>query len=413
MYDAKRVFQTGTFDVKNYGDLLFPLIANFRLNPWNIKLLPISPTGFATGWRDAVATAPIGAMLTEPNDIDAVLIGGGNIVHAEHWKVREYESAGVGKRAYAGLWLGATLVAAMRDIPVAWNAPGVPVPLNAELEAANALRATDYVSLRDCSSGNFLGRHKGVEFSVVPDTAIDVSHMWPRHALAPAFKALLERKAAPADTRFVTIHVKERSLDRDHAELAAAIEHFAHGHGLMPLLIAIGPCHDDHITARRIASHLKFAHVLLDEPLGLSEIAAAIAHSALFLGASLHGYITSAAYNVPGVIVAKPALPKFSGFLAHIERPQDLAHDWSAAFDLGAGQLAEGPAQRIPASISALVDAHWGRVRAAIFKPKRRSAERTRFLRRYLERGARTGGDGWLFEPLVVSPHDAQSRATR
>jgi polysaccharide pyruvyl transferase WcaK-like protein len=404
MFDAKRVFQTGTFDVQNYGDLLFPLIADYRLKPWNITIQPISPTGFDTGWVDAAPSLPFREMLTDPDQIDGVMIGGGNIVHAGPSNLRDYEIAGVSDRAYAGLWLGATLVGAIRNVAVVWNAPGVPFAVTSELEAAGAslaLRAADYVSVRDPASSDLLGEQEGLDVRIVPDTAIDLARMWPRSTLAPAFEALIARKAASPLAKFLAIHVKERSLDLGYAEIAAAIERFSGSRGLTPLLIAIGPCHGDHLTARQISRHLRGAHLLLDDPVGLFEIAAAIANSTLYLGASLHGYITGAAYDVPGVIVAKPALPKHAGFLTHIERPQDMASDWPAAFELGAARLAEPPRRGIPEALFALLDDHWDRIRASITKPPNMLAKRTRFLRHYVKHGVETRGSEWLFDPLT------------
>jgi hypothetical protein len=238
----------------------------------------------------------------------------------------------------------------------------------------------------------------------VPDTVVELARMWPHHSLTTVFKTLVERKMAPPDAKFLTVHVKERSLDRDHAGIAGVIEQFAGARGLTPLLVSIGLCHGDHVTARRIARHLRTAHVLLDDPLGLAEIAASIAHAAVYVGASLHGYITSAAYDVPGVVVARPPLVKFAGFLAQIDRAQDLAVDWDQAFELAAAHLVGSAVQRIPDATFRRLDAHWERVHAAIVTPAKKMVARTRFLRRYVEHGMRTLGDAWLLEPVSCSP---------
>lgn len=404
MVPAKRVFQTGTFDVKNYGDLLFPLIAAFRLKPRNIDIVPISPTGAAAGWRDTVQPSGFAEMLQNGDRIDGVLIGGGNIIVAGSVALHDYIVAGISDRAYPALWFGATLAAAIRNIPVVWNAPGVPASLSARIKTAGAtaaLKAADWLSVRDQASATNLG--KTVESCmVVPDTVADLARMWPRSFLEPDFRALVERKNASPDARFAVIHVKQRSLDSDHATIAAAIDEFARNHGLTPILVAIGPCHDDHLIARKISDQLRILHILLDDPIGLREIAAAIAYAALYVGASLHGYITSAAYDVPGVIVARPLLAKFAGFLSHIDRPHDLASDWRAGLALGAAALHAPRTQRIPDTVFAALDAHWDRVGATFANPAQRMAERTRFLRNYVGWSARMRGEAWLFEPLTV-----------
>jgi polysaccharide pyruvyl transferase WcaK-like protein len=398
-----RVFQTGTFDVQNYGDLLFPLLASFRLRPWNIEVLPVSPTGLPVGWEGAAASRRLTDMLNMRETVHGVLIGGGNIVHAGPANLRDYEMGDLYDWAYAGLWFGATLAAAMRNVPVAWNAPGVPRPV---LTPANtlymeaALRAADYLSVRDSASAEHL-RADRVDCRLVPDTAIDLARMWPRASLADPFRSLLDRKQAPQDARYLAVNIRERSLDNDHAAVADGLATLADGYGLTPLLVAVGPCHNDHTTARHIARCLRRDHVLLDDPIGPIEITAAIAGAALYIGASLHGYIASAAYGVPGILVALPELPKFTGFLRQIGRLADLAGDWSEAFAIGARHLAEAQRPRIPDDVHDVLDRHWEQIAHTFLKPAQKMADRTRFLRLYAEAGTRSLGPDWLLSPLL------------
>jgi polysaccharide pyruvyl transferase WcaK-like protein len=408
MTTARRVLQTGTFDVRNYGDLLFPLIAGFRLAQWNIEIQPISPTGFDTGWRDAARPSTCEAMLGAANNVDGILIGGGNIIHSDPVRLPDYMAAGVSDWAYPSLWLGATLAGAICNVPIVWNAPGVPVPLAAQAVSAGAkwaFKAADYVSVRDQPSAEHLGNAS--DSSIVPDTAVDIAALWPRHSLSLELRSLFERKITEPCSNLLVIHVKERSINTDHATIAKNITEFAAAFDLTPILIAIGQCHGDHMTALRLSRHLHAPHILLDDPVGLREIAAVIAHAKLYVGASLHGYITAAAYDVPGVIVAQPALPKFKGFLAHIGRPHDLVGDWSQAFTRAASLLAEPFARRIPEAVIQALDAHWDRVGSVFVKPAHKMADRTRFLRHYIQWGSRTRGMPWIFEPM--SPRFARS----
>ncbi len=242
----RRVWLTGTFDVLNYGDLLFPLIAAHRLAPHGIEIIPVSPTAQRPPWQDAAAPLGVRDMLAGAASADAVLIGGGYIVHTQSLGfLEEYQADGVGETAGAQLWLGATLAACLHDVPVAWNAPGVLGPFSAAIRdsvVAGALAAADYVSVRDEGSAEFLGDADGASVQIVPDTVVDLARMWPKATLASDAAVLRQRKSVPDDARLLALHIRRRSLgELDHAALAARIDAFAREHALLPLLISIGP----------------------------------------------------------------------------------------------------------------------------------------------------------------------------
>lgn len=399
----RQVFLTGTFDVENYGDLLFPLVAAARLQPAGLEIVPVSPTAERTGWRDALPCVALPELLSERYKPRGILIGGGNIVHVGGANLIDYDADGPGW-AYASLWLGATMAATIRNLPVIWNAPGVPRPLSdpglRHVMMRQTFEAANYVSVRDAASAEHLGPTGSATVTVVPDTAVDVAQLWSRERLAETFARLLERKGMPQEGRFLTLHVKARSTDLSPAEIAGRIDTLAAALGLIPVILPLGLCHHDDTTARRIGRHLSGPKVVVDDPESLEEIAAAIAGASLYLGSSLHGYITSAAYDVPSLLVGRPALPKFAGFLQHIGRPQDLAESWEDAFDRAAARLAEpatGPL--IPPGVHQALDRHWHRVVTELGAPRSNMLQQARFLRSYVQRGIGVSGWGWMFAP--------------
>jgi hypothetical protein len=404
----KRILIAGTFDVANYGDVLFPLIAERRLKSLGIDTVPVSPAGTPTAFADAMPVLSVAAMLTDPGPIDGVLIGGGYIVHQRRFDfLREYQDAEVVDWAYPGLWLGATLIGALHDVPVVWNAPGVLFPFSRRVRddlIAPTLRAADYVSVRDQGSADLLGARDGVDVAVVPDTVIDLARLWPRERLDAPFQALLQRKSAPADGKYLAVHMRALSTGGlGLAVVADWITAFVRAQGLTPILVAIGPSLGDAANACSLAAQLGCPHVLLDDPKSLLEVAAAIGCSELYVGASFHGYVTAAAYGKPGVIVARPAYKKFAGFLSQTGRPQDMAHDWEAALDTAATLLRAGAAQRIPQSVHDAADRHWERVVAALADPTAGRQRRRDFLKAYAAYGVAHCGPGWLLAPGLPS----------
>jgi polysaccharide pyruvyl transferase WcaK-like protein len=396
----------GTFDVRNYGDLLFPLIADWRLDTHGFKVQAYSPAGIATNWADTAPCCSMGELLNRKEDVSGFLIGGGNILHTAAARLREYRG-NMDKWAYPSLWEGTTLLAAIADRPVVWNAPGVARPIdNVTLRRAvhPVMRASEYVNVRDANSFHWLKIPQGAKVEVVPDTAADLGRMWPKPTLADHFAAMLHRKGFATDNhdRFMAVHVKRRSLTgTDEESLARRIDALAAQSGMTPILVAIGLCHGDDAVAENVGSRLTTPSIVLSDPLGLKEIAAAIAFSDRYIGCSLHGYITACAYDVPGRLVAIPELPKHAGFLAHVSRPEDLSKDWEEALSV-AGARAEAPAIR--ESLFSALDQHWDRVATSLLNPVDDARmQRNILLRRFVANGLAREGWSWTLPGLWLA----------
>jgi polysaccharide pyruvyl transferase WcaK-like protein len=401
----RRVFITGMFDMRNFGDLMFPLIARERLARMGIDVVPVSPTGADTGLGDAMPSVPLQEMLAGDVDVCGILVGGGYIIHTHKMHfLDEYQSEALAEFAGPGLWLGATLAASVRDVPLVWNAPGVPHPFAQSQRPLidAALRAADHLCVRDQGGAELLDCPSDIPVGVVPDPVASIADMWTPQMLAPVFQSLIARKGGDPRARYMALHFRNRSLVRIGAAGAAAlVDDFAHAHDLRPILVAVGQTHADDILAREIASHLKTTHMVLDDPVSLIEIAAAVALSSLYVGASLHGYVVAAAYGVPGVLVAQPSYRKFQGFLDHTGRHQDLVHNWKEAFETARERVGETTTARIPQSVLDALDTHWNHIGEALSAPCRKRNERRVFLHRWLRAGTDAGGLAWSSLPFV------------
>jgi len=410
----RRVFLSGMFDMRNFGDLMFPLVARHFLEPHGIEIVPVAPTGVPTGFGDAIASLPLSEMMSGGTQAHGIVVGGGYIIHTHKMHfLDEYAQGGLCEFAGPGLWLGATAAAAIRDIPVVWNAPGVPHPFasNQRTIIDAALHAASYVSLRDRGSLELLEPPAGLAPHIVPDPVAAIAQLWPRQVLAAPFKAMLERKGADASAGYFALHFRNRSLARLGIPAAAKlVDDFAFGQKLTPILLAVGQTHADDVLARELSSHLKVRHVVLDDPASLMEIAAAIAESRLYVGASLHGYVTAAAYCVPGILVAQPSYRKFQGFLDHTGRHEDLAGDWQKAFALAPRRAGERIAPPMPPSVFAALDVHWLRMAKALASPAQDRAARQAYLQAWLRVGEQVGGPAWAAYPMQDEPWQAPTQ---
>lgn len=410
---SRQILLTGMFDMQNYGDLLFPLVARDALAVHDLVPVPVAPTAGRTTLTDALPPQALADVLAGPMAgaiaAQGIAIGGGYIIHGQPLNfIEAYDSQGTAAWAGPGLWLGATLAAALHDLPIAWNAPGVPHPFATTQRPLvdAACRAATYLAVRDSGSAELLGAPPDAPPAVVPDPIAGIAAMWPRAALEPAYRDLLARKGLPGDTRLLAIHVRNRSMAGLTCEaLGADLAALATAHGAVPMLVAVGSSHDDPGTARRLAPHMGDRRgaglLLLDDPLSLREITAALAFSAAYVGASLHGYIVANAYGVPGVLLGRPAYRKFAGFLAHSGRPDDLARDWSGATALVAMRLNQPRHAGMPPALLAALDRHWAALAAALADPAPGRAARQDFLRALIAHGLAREGPGWALTPFL------------
>lgn len=356
----RRIAIFGTFDVENYGDLLFPLIARQRLADAGIEVVGVSPTAGTTRYVDAPAPLAQATFTREAGQFDGILIGGGNIVH-----LRDFGLPGYGAMAYPALWAGATALAVRHGMPVMWNGPGVlapPEPGPPPGWLQRVVNAADRFAVRDVASADAMERWSGRRPDVMPDTALDLPRVWPAKELRKRLVRIRSRLGVPADGPLVALHVKERSLGRTSvATFAEALSQALEACNATAVLVAIGRCHGDHLVAQAIHSAAPSRTFAFDDADSLQDIAAVIAGADAYLGASLHGHITAAAYAVPARLVTVPALHKFAGQAVQMDRSGDLVATWDVALQDLPKVLAQRR-QPLPASVAAQLDAHWQEV---------------------------------------------------
>ena len=354
----------GTFDVANFGDLLFPHLLAFGLHPLAHRLTAVSPRGGRLAWADTLEALPSAQARAVAADLH--VIGGGNIIHAIGTPLAEYAAI---PDAYAELWLGPAAQAARAGAKLAWNAPGVPRSLAGLPGLEAALACADLLSVRDAASAAHLG--PTARPTIVPDTALDLARMWPAATLADHATRAFARHGLPRPARWIALHANDRYLDGDAAAMAAHLTALARAHDAVPVLLALGPCQGDDALARAIGAHLPPGSLVLDQPAGLREIAGLIAHAEAYAGSSLHGLISALSYGRPALVVARGPLEKFAGFLAHLGMEPRHRPGWPDAVAAAPTLLAplDPPAIAAIARAQDRIALHWHRLRTLLAGP--------------------------------------------
>lgn len=298
-----KIAHFGTFDVDNYGDLLFPHIVEYRLPQYDWE--HISPTNNMTVFNDSLPV--ISNEVALKRRYKAIVIGGGNIIHLNHNRNTVYNNKD--GFAYASLWVGAAKMAMEQNIPYIFNSPGVSkrfIHRTHKTIAYYTFRNSNYLAFRERFSIELIKSINGAKSSdklicqIVPDTAFEIDKMWPLQA-----EKLPDYICVNLNERYHNpIGLTAKCLDKISVELGLSIK-----------FVIIGDCHGDYDFTKQVSLKMKSEHEIVKSD-GLKKIAHVIGYSSYFLGSSMHGFITALSYGVPAfLILNKSPLHKFKGLL--------------------------------------------------------------------------------------------------
>jgi lipopolysaccharide transport system ATP-binding protein len=377
-----RIGIVGTFDVMNFGDLLFPLLAGHELRErlGDVTLTAYSHRELAPpGWPYPVR--PLDSLPHDLETLDLLLVGGGHLVRFDKDIAPGYGPTSPDVHHPTGYWLTPTLVAGVAGVPVAWNAVGASsdTPGWARPLLAAALDLASYVSVRDEVSARELRAISGsAKVELVPDTAFGVTRLLPVEP-TENLRGLLA--TAGVSQRYLVVQASPQ-LNAHADRIAAAVAPLREA-GISVLEVPISPAHGDEGKA------LGVGHPLMVEPwpapLVLAEL---IGRAEAVVALSLHLSIVALAQGVP---VYRPASTHEKYRL--LEQFQGV-HTWDGAGprlaleDLGRRELGAENAKQ-----SVRLAEHWDAVATLVGGPRQpRSARLAALLAEVtaaLENGAR------------------------
>src|SRR3978361_604131 len=121
---AWQVGIVGTLDVENYGDLLFPLLAEVELTRrlGEVQLQCFSYAAKAAGeWPFPVTS--VTELPRRIAELDGLLVGGGFLVRFDKQVAPGYGPPTPAIHHPTGYWLSPALLALQHGVPVVWNTP--------------------------------------------------------------------------------------------------------------------------------------------------------------------------------------------------------------------------------------------------------------------------------------------------
>lgn len=349
----------GTFDVGNYGDLLFPLIAEAELTE---RLGSVTLHRFSYHARTLpewpFEVTSVTALPQMIHRLDGLIIGGGHIVRFDKEVAPGYGPPTPEIHHPTGYWLTPALLALQHDVPVVWNAPGMykEIPTWADPLMEMVLTLSRYVAVRDESSRASLEHLTSAPVAVVPDTAFRI----PR----------LLNLEGPPSVEFTRL-CEVSGLDGPYIVIQPALgvegfvrcleHHPQQFRSLRFLALPIGPVLGDHQAL--IDPDLPGVVRLADWPTPLL-IAELIGRSEAVVGQSYHLFITALASGVPVFTRQDLSKDKYSG-LKHFET-FELPPDGEPDADWFLARIGRtAPSAPAHAAYEALGH-HWDRIAAVL-----------------------------------------------
>lgn len=283
-------------DVANYGDSLFPILTARQLQSRipAAEFTYTSPTGIGL-------TPSVRHDAVRYEDYDAVVLAGGEIVHRNDSMYHEiYER------------LGRTAIEKPSDVVFGWAAArgpykawfglGVPVmDADATQATREAIHSLDLVTVRSTASANRL-RAIGSTPAIMPDIG------W----LFPTL--LTDRTPHPAAPTqpYVTFHMFPQAVPPDFNLLIQPLRQLEQ-RGLRVLLTPLTTCWGDEGPLQRLGQLGGFQ--VLDYKLPPLEKLQVLSGSSMYIGQSMHGFVTTLASGTPAGLCYPVRDDKFSALL--------------------------------------------------------------------------------------------------
>jgi len=288
----------GTFDVENYGDLLFPIIAQRQLSRRlkNVKIVPFSPNSLSKSQPWPIDVLSTDAIKEQLPFLSGLLIGGGQIVRFDKGYPIPVNS---NINIPIDYWLMPAVLGAILGKPVIWNALGawtgssVPSSYSDVLKAT--LSASALVAVRDEASLTHFD-HIGsmAKIELTPDTAFSLAALWPNSEFSKEF--ITWRENLKLETSYIVLQADKHfeSYLQEITALLISLEIKT------VVILPVCRCHGD--DSQNFSSLAPFNVIRSDwlDPILTCEV---IKHSNLVIASSLHACITAICYGVACVRV--------------------------------------------------------------------------------------------------------------
>lgn len=327
-----RIAQVGSFDVENYGDLLFVDVFEKTIRKYIDveEIVLFAPKKCKMPFSDGQRVVYSVTELEERNQekpFDVIIVGGGDLIHCV--KIRTYMPH-ISKEwvDYEALymWMIPSIISWKYNIPLLWNAPGVPYKfMDAEkLLVKELCQLVNYISVRDnVSKCNLEECGVTSEIQVVPDTVFSISELIPKEELEERFSQMnlgLEKN------KYVIFQANHTYLQTEMQGCIETLRKIKAEHQMEILLLPIGYALGDEDFVTGLLKECPGEFVTINNKMSPIEMLTLLANAAGYVGSSLHGCITASTYGVPIVVCNYNRHIKVEGFLELVNMKEAVVY---------------------------------------------------------------------------------------
>lgn len=185
----------GTFDIGNFGDVLFPIVAEAmfkRIDPAiELQLFSYREKSAASWYYDVL---PIQALPEHLGGMDLALIGGGHLIHGNRYMAKDYVPTDRAIPHPYGFWWLPVVAARQAGVPTAMHCVSVD-PIFPDWSRPLLSRFSldlDYANVRDVrSQSRMLSWAPDKTVDLVPDSIFSIGNILERGLLSKSAEAFL------------------------------------------------------------------------------------------------------------------------------------------------------------------------------------------------------------------------------
>lgn len=323
-----KIAQIGTFDYKNYGDLLFPLILNKELSKRlpNICIDLFSPIGGTMPFhKTTVHNINELQIEAKKNNYSAYVIGGGDLIRCDTQfaPLTEYNATNT-----LELWQTAYPIAQKTGAKILFNAPGVPFSFTKEQKdlVRSHMYRTDYISVRGVHSAQTLkdcNVYKPIY--AVPDSGFLMRNLYTEEELNAAYAKLTAEQNLPEN--YILVQYNDYDGSSNLSILRATLKELSERLNCKVLLMPAGYVHLDQVFLERLNDENDFQ--IATGTLSPLEMMAIISHAKYSVASSFHVVITSLVFQVPTYPLHIAKTKKMQELCEMINAKESLCHQFS------------------------------------------------------------------------------------
>jgi hypothetical protein len=358
----------GTFDVENYGDLVYPILLErmVRQRQKALNISKFSLMGSNSLQNSGYDSQPIQSLFSSSGaKPHTLIVGGGDLLRTDwntvagHYRsiCREQRQMLLGSKLrrllgmrqrepadpdgdfrrrhmnYAAVGpfiiepVGASMIGS-----VVYCSCGVPFPFDEKIKnsVAATLKKSIFIYVRDHVSAKAL-QQAGVtrEIHAAPDLIVALSDFFDAAAERDKGRRILQQHGVDLQRRVLCVQSYPQPPEAN-AALVSQLTTYQKRTGCEVVLLPLGWCHGDREYLQQVAqeSRCAFKYVELNS---IFDMMAALAACDVFMGTSLHGNITAFSFGIPHLF-GPIQVAKREGFLEIANLPPDLKLDsWSEA----------------------------------------------------------------------------------